>query len=177
MEKICSITGHRPNKFHFKNNENHIDCIRLKYLLIEQIIKLYLDGNKIFLTGCAIGIDIWLREIILNLKEKHNDIKLYCIIPFENQMERWNDNYKFRYNNLINNCTGKIVLQKNFSKDCYLKRNKFLVDKCTTLVGIYNGIDKHSGTYSTLNYALKENKNIIYINSNSFEVTEVRTYI
>mgnify|MGYP003372057531 FL=1 len=83
---------------------------------------------------------------------------------------KWKDN-------LLNNCTAKIILQKDFTKDCYLKRNKFLVDKCTTLVGIYNGIDKHSGTYSTLNYALKENKNIIYINSNSFEVTEVRKYI
>ena len=170
MEKIVSFTGHRPNKFIFQN-ENHISCIELKHIIMEQIKKLYLEGNKIFLTGCAIGVDIWCGEIILDLIEKYNDIKLYCVIPFENQANRWTDDYRKRYTRLVDKKKKKIILQKNYSQDCYLKRNKFLVDKCTTLIGVYDGISQNSGTYSTLNYAINQNKDIIYINSNNFKRT------
>ena len=37
MFDVASFTGHRPDKFSFKYNEQHIDCIRLKSILINQI--------------------------------------------------------------------------------------------------------------------------------------------
>lgn len=81
MNKICSFTGHRPSKFSFKYNEEDIECIKLKAKIIEQIEKMYLGGVKIFLTGCAMGVDIWCGEIVLQLMKKYNDIKLYFILP------------------------------------------------------------------------------------------------
>lgn len=80
MSKICSFTGHRPDKFNFKYNEEHIDCIRLKAKLIDEIEKLYLSGVKYFLTGCAVGVDIWCAEIVLQLKNKYEDIELFSVL-------------------------------------------------------------------------------------------------
>ena len=176
MKKICSFTGHRLNKFSFIN-ENDINCITLKYLIMEQIKNLYLEGTKIFLTGGAIGTDIWCGEIVLDLKRQYKDIKLYCIIPFENQSEKWSYEYKKRYKNLIENCDNKIILQKEYTDNCYLIRNKFLADKCTTLLCVYDGVSKKSGTYSTINYAFNLNKEIIYINCTNYKVYNIRNYI
>ncbi len=41
MKKIVCFTGHRANKFSFRYNENNIDCIKLKLLIIKEIEKLY----------------------------------------------------------------------------------------------------------------------------------------
>lgn len=57
--KICAFTGHRPKSFSFGDNENHPDCIQLKQVLRNQIERLYFEGFTHFITGCAMGVDIW----------------------------------------------------------------------------------------------------------------------
>lgn len=170
VEKICSFTGHRPNKFSFKYNEENIDCIRLKAKLIDEIENLYLNGVKYFLTGCAMGVDIWCAEIVLQLKNKHNDIKLFCVLPCSNHYENWNENYKLRLKNIIDNSTKTIKLQENYTEDCYFKRNKYLVDKSNIILGVYDLKMKKSGTRNTLNYAIQENKEIIVLDTISLQV-------
>lgn len=117
MKKVVCFTGHRPNKFSFGYNENNIELIKLKALLINEIEKLYLLGYKVFLTGCAMGVDIWCAEIVLDLKRKFNDIELYCIVSFEKQSEKWKQEYKLRHNYILENCTRQILLQKEYTKD------------------------------------------------------------
>mgnify|MGYP001859865645 CR=1 FL=1 len=174
MKKNVSFTGHRPSKFSFGYNENSVECIKLKALLINEIEKLYLLGYKTFLTGCAMGVDMWGAEIVLDLKKKFDDIKLFCIIPFENQCERWQEDYKKRFNYIIENCTQKIILQKEYDSDCYFKRNKFLVKHSTVIISVYDEKHSNSGTKNTLNYALSLNKNIILINPNLLKVFNIK---
>lgn len=174
MKKVVCFTGHRPSKFSFGYNENNIELIKLKALLINEIEKLYLLGYKIFLTGCAMGVDIWCAEIVLDLKRKFTDIELYCIIPFENQSEKWKQEYKLRYNYILENCNQQILLQKEYTKDCYLKRNKFLIDKANIIIGVYDENHLSSGTKNTLNYALSMNKKIILIDPNLLKVFNIK---
>lgn len=177
MKKVVCFTGHRPNKFSFKNNENNIECVKLKLLLINEIESLYLLGYKVFLTGCAIGVDIWCAEIVLDLKRRFNDIELYCIIPFENQCEKWSIEYKLRYNYIIQNCNKKIILQKEYTNNCYIKRNKFLVDNSSIIIGVYDENYDLSGTKNTLKYALSTNKKIIIIDPNLLKVFNIKNYL
>lgn len=173
MKKICSFTGHRPSKFTFGYDEQHIDCIKLKAKLIREIEELYFNGVKIFLIGCAMGVDIWCGEIILYLMQKYPDIRLYCILACNNQNKNWNEDYNKRFKNLINNCTKTIKLQKNYSKDCYIKRNQYLVDKASIIFGVYNESLQKSGTKNTLTYALNKNKEIIILNINDLKIYKV----
>ena len=175
MSKVCSFTGHRPDKFNFKYNENDVECIMLKSKLIQEIERLYFQGFKLFLTGCAMGVDIWCAEIVLDLKRKFNDIELYCIIPFEKQSEKWKQEYKLRYNYILENCTRQILLQKEYTKDCYLKRNKFLIDKANVIIGVYDENHLSSGTKNTLNYALNMNKKIILVDPNLLKVFNIKS--
>lgn len=170
MLQVVSFSGHRPNYFSFKYDENHIDCIKLKHTLINEIEKLYFMGIKIFLTGCAIGVDIWCGEIVLNLKEKYNDIQLYCILPCKNQHIKWNENYKKRFNYLIYNCTKHILIQQEYSYNCFFKRNKYLVDKATIILAVYDKTISKSGTKNTINHAINSNKNLIIIDPKTLNI-------
>lgn len=125
---VCSFIGHRPDKFNFQYDETHLDFILLKAKLIIEIEKIYLSGIKIFLTGCALGVDMWCGEIVLKLKEKYNDIELYCVLAFKNQTKNCSSDYKKRLEILLKNSNGVYYTQEKYSKTCYFIRNNFLVD-------------------------------------------------
>ena len=170
MSKVCSFTGHRPSKFKFKYNEDDIECIKLKAKLIDEIEKLYFKGIKIFLTGCAMGVDIWCGEIVLQLMKEYNDIQLFCVLPCNNHYENWSENYKNRLKNLMGNCTKNILVQKDYTDDCFFKRNKYLVDKSSVVLGVYDINLTKSGTKNTLKYAINQNKEVIILNINDLEI-------
>lgn len=170
VNKVCSFTGHRPSKFNFKYDEEHIDCIRLKAKLINEIERLYLKGFKIFLTGCAMGVDIWCGEIVLQLMKKYKDIQLFSILPCNNYYINWSENYKQRLKNIMKNCTKTILLQERYLNDCYLKRNIYLVDKANLILAVYDINSDKSGTKSTLQYAIKKEKEVIIINIDDLQI-------
>lgn len=80
MKTLC-FTGHRPNKFSFKYDESHPDCIKIKNLFKEKTEKAILRGCELFVVGMAIGVDIWSAEILLELKKTYPHIKLEAAIP------------------------------------------------------------------------------------------------
>lgn len=54
----CCFTGHRPQKLPFKFDEQHPDCVRLKKLLRQELVRLITEaGVTHFITGMALGID------------------------------------------------------------------------------------------------------------------------
>ena len=57
-KKRCCITGHRPNKLVYSENE-------IKYLLENAIDNAISAGFITFITGMAHGTDIWAAEIVL----------------------------------------------------------------------------------------------------------------
>ena len=68
IELTCAFTGHRPNSFHFGYDEEHPHCQRVKLAMLSQIVALIDNGVTTFLTGMALGVDLWGAEIVLGLK-------------------------------------------------------------------------------------------------------------
>ena len=67
--KTCAFTGHRPQNLPFGFNEEDEHCISLKKVLREQIINLIENkGVTHFISGMAIGVDMYAAEIVLGLK-------------------------------------------------------------------------------------------------------------
>ena len=62
MGKIACATGHRPEKFRFKYNEADPECINLKRVLKNEILKLINHGYDYFISGMA------LRRIFFNFR-------------------------------------------------------------------------------------------------------------
>ena len=81
--RFCFITGHRPNRFQFPENDPR--CDQIKSAIRGEIIRLYeQEGIRGVWVGGAAGVDTWAAEIVLELREQeqYRDLELHVAIPF-----------------------------------------------------------------------------------------------
>ena len=176
MNKIsCAITGHSPQRFKFKYNEQALLCRSIKMTIMEQIKELYSKGVRIFYVGCAVGVDTWAAEIIIELKKQADffDIELYCAIPFPDHDEKFTDGQKKRYQKILSQCTHKEIINNHYSPVAYKRLNYFLVDKSQYLIAVYDqDKSERHGLGQTVNYAIKNNLKIIFIDPDTAIISE-----
>ena len=155
-KRICCFTGHRPDKLPWGYNESDPACEKLKETLEYWIVKLIEYGVIRFYTGMAMGVDIWAAEIVLRMKDQYpdNDIKLIAAIPYANQTAKWNDEWKTRYNDILEQADEKILLQEEYTRGCLHARNRYMVDNSSFIIAVYNG--EEGGTKYTIDYATKK---------------------
>ena len=161
--KNCCCTGHRPKGFPFKygiDKQKHNAYLKTLEEKIELAITKY--GITNFISGMALGTDLDFAETVLKLRNKY-PITLECAIPCPNQTLKWNDNDKLRYESILKRADEINIISKRYTPECMLKRNRYMVDKCKIIIAVFNGIEK-GGTWHTINYAEKENKDIVLIN-------------
>ena len=150
-EKTCCFTGHRPSKLPWGQNENDPRCIAVKQELASRLEGIYETGFRHFMCGMAIGCDMYFAEAVLNLREKYPDVSLEAVIPCGTQPDRWAKPLRMRYTSLLDRCDSVKVLQIMYSRDCMMRRNKYMVDNSSLLLGCFMGIP--GGTMNTIVYA------------------------
>ena len=88
-ENTAAFTGHRPSKLPWRYDEADPRCIALKEVLTEQIRLLADRGVTTFLSGMALGTDLWCAQIVLDLRKENPALQLHCILPCEGQKNKW----------------------------------------------------------------------------------------
>ena len=167
--KTPCITGHRPQSLSTIDDKTE----NLAYLTlinkIENIIMILILKENVthFISGMARGVDTWCAERVLNLKKKGFDITLECAIPCETQTIYWNKKDQKRYHDIVLQCDKITMVQNEYTRDCFMKRNKYLVDNTDFVIAVWNG-QKSGGTYQTIEYARSKERPIILINPNKF---------
>ena len=73
MNGVC-LTGNRPQKIPF--SENSRECAELKDRMRRTVTTLIEEGYTRFITGMALGSDIWFAECVLDLKDVYPDLEL-----------------------------------------------------------------------------------------------------
>ena len=146
----CSFTGHRELGKDFSK--------KILSKTIEDLIK---SGVKTFYSGMAMGFDLECAETVVKLKKKY-DVKLIACIPFINQEKYYSESDKKRYAKLICQADEQVVLSEHFSKNSYVIRNKYLVEKGDVLIAYLR--EEKSGTGMTVRFfrAAKKGK-IIFL--------------
>lgn len=163
MEKnTCAFTGHRPKSFPWKYDENARDCVLLKEALAEQIATLADRGVTDWLSGMAQGVDLWAAEIVLSLKKENPALRLHCLLPCEGQEAKWTVAEQERYHSLLRRADEMVYVSRTYHPDCMLERNRYMVERASTLLAVYNGTYR-SGTAMTVRYAKEQNREIIII--------------
>ena len=133
--KKCAFTGHRPQSLPFGFNEADERCIALKQKLRDEIIRqIEENGVTHFITGMAIGVDMFAAEIVLGLKSAYNGITLECAIPCETQAEKWSEALRDRYFDIASKCDKETLLQQRYTPDCMHKRNRIWLTRLITLL-------------------------------------------
>lgn len=157
IEKCC-FTGYRPSKLPFDiTKTGSTEYIKFENEVLEEILKVCNEGVRTFYTGMAMGFDILAAELVLSLKNAYETpLKLICVLPFEAQCDTFSLEWKERYERILTQCDEKIVLQKEYNKGCYQKRNIFMVDNSDCVLTWYDG--KSGGTRNTIDYALKNSR-------------------
>ena len=149
--KTCAFTGHRPNSFPWKYDETARDCVLLKKVLAGQIDALVGEGVTEWLSGMALGTD-------------------HCILPCEGQEVKWPKAEQERYRSILRQADEVVYVSRAYHSDCMLERNRYMVDRASILLAVYNGT-RRSGTGMTVNYADAKHRMITIINPITREVS------
>lgn len=159
--KTCAITGHRPHLLGGYNENDPLN-LKIKLALREKILIFIEMGYKKFLSGGALGVDLWSVEILLELKNDY-DIYIEIIRPFPSQDKLWPCHTKKRWQSLYLKVDNVIDVSPDpYSKEKMLLRNSYLVDHADGLLAVCNM--KPSGTLDTLKKAEASHKKILLIN-------------
>lgn len=169
-QNACAFTGHRPKSFPWKYNETARGCVLLKEVLAAQITALADHGVVDFLSGMALGADLWSAKMVLDLKKNYPAIKLHCILPCKGQETKWATAAQEQYNAILEQANEVVYVGQEYTSACMLKRNHYLVDHASILLAVYNGVQR-SGTGATVNYARKLGREIILIDPLTCAVT------
>lgn len=109
--KTCAFTGHRPQSLPFGFDESDKRCTSLKSVMRDQIVALIEnEGVTHFITGMALGVDMYAAEIVLDLKSKYPHITLESAIPCETQAIKWSVASRERYYNIAAKCDKETML-------------------------------------------------------------------
>ena len=95
------------------------------------------------------------------MQKLHPDVTLEAAIPCGTQPDRWTRAQRERYNRLLDRCSKVNVLQINYSPDCMMQRNQYMVDNSSLLLACFDG--RPGGTMSTILYAQRQGLNVITI--------------
>lgn len=161
-ETACAFTGHRPKSFPWKYNETAPDCVLLKETLAAQIRLLADSGVTDWLSGMALGVDLWCAQIVLSLKEKNPALRFHCILPCEGQEVKWPKAEQEQYHSILKRADEVVYVSRDYHPDCMLERNRYMVDRASILLAVYNGTYR-SGTAMTVRYAKEQGTKIMII--------------
>ena len=140
----CCFTGHRPEKL-------GISEARAKVLLKSAIQQAISDGYVTFISGMARGIDLWAAEIVIEEREKNDNIHLVCVSPFNGFEMRWSEQDKTTYYSIMEQADLVKYISQHYYKACFQVRNKWMVDRVSRVIAAYNGTK--GGTKNTIEYA------------------------
>jgi uncharacterized phage-like protein YoqJ len=183
--KIC-FTGHRPEKLICGYYEYHPVCLAIKEKLRELIHDFVYsrDQEHIFITGMAMGTDIWAAEAVLKMQNKHpeKDIKLVCAEPFKDHIKVMLDkDWRKRYREVIAAADKICTLMETYVEEAFTHRDHWMVDHADAVIAVLNHAHKyaeeakatkksiiscirgHSGTAATVRYALQQGKHVLAI--------------
>lgn len=161
---LC-FTGHRPNKL---NGYNPRDNKTLLWGIQAYVEESIIDRNiDTFISGMALGIDMWSALIVLTLKESYPHIKLICAIPCKNHNNKWNASDKKLWEEIVAKADEVVyVTDKEYTPSCMQLRNMWMVDNSDMVLAVWDGTK--GGTGNCVEYAKQKSKSTAIINPNIY---------
>ena len=143
----CCFTGHRPQKLHQEEEE-------VRAGLEKAVAQAYEEGYRFFISGMAMGVDLWAGEAVLKLREQLPDVRLIAAIPYPGQEKHFPLEWKELYAQVLAGCDHAEILAEEYRKGVFALRDRWMVDHSSRIIAVYNG--EPGGTALTLSYAKKE---------------------
>lgn len=157
------ITGNRPEKFPF----NYFDTASIQMtaynICIRSLAEEFLDrGFDHFITGMARGVDLDFGVEMIRCKKlskRYEGLTVEAAIPYPEQYLRYDYASRKKYNYILEYCDRTTYISNEYSKDCYFRRNRYMVDNSDAVIALWNG-EESGGTFYTINYAREQGKEV-----------------
>jgi len=156
----CCFTGHRAGKLPWGFDEENEQCVQLKTRIADAVEAVYASGIRHFICGMANGADIYFCEAVIALRD-YRELTLEAAIPYEGQSNGWPEREKRRYDRLVSSCDFQTLVCREYTHDCMMRRNRYMVDASSVLIAAYGG--ERGGTMNTLLYAMRQGLEVIQI--------------
>lgn len=140
IEKACCVTGHRDIP------ADKVEYVKTK--LKEEIETAIADGFTMFITGMAEGVDLLFAELVIEQKVQHPELFLEAAIPYQNRIKSTDPLFQ----KCFAGCDGIKVQQEEYSSDCFMNRNRYMVSLSSRVIAVYDGRE-NGGTLFTMRYA------------------------
>jgi uncharacterized phage-like protein YoqJ len=127
--KILTVSGYKSMELGiFKENDPRVTFI--KATIEKRLIGFIEEGLEWVLISGQMGVEMWTAEVIFDLQENY-DIQLGLFPPFENQDNRWPDNLKEKYEELLMLADFYKPLYQGDYKGAYQfkAKNQWFIDK------------------------------------------------
>lgn len=157
----CAFTGYRPQKMPFGFDETDERCLDFKQRLHDTIEMLIWQGYSHFISGGALGMDMFAAEAVIKFREQYPWIALEIAIPYENQDSAWEKTYQQRYHTILESADILTYVSYHYTKGALFSRNRYMVNSADLLLAAYDG--QPGGTQMTCDYARKMGIDICYI--------------
>lgn len=171
-DATCCFTGHRPDKLPWGFDETDPRCAALKSAIAREMERLYQKGYRHFISGMAQGCDLYFAEAALALRDEHPDVSVEGAVPCPTQADRWPEPDRRRWRAILDACDLETVVQKEYSKFCMLRRDRYLVDRSNAILAVFDGTT--GGTHYTLTYAVGRDREIWLLDPARPEADAVR---
>ena len=148
----CCFSGHRPEKLNATPEQ-------VTAWLEEKIDEAIADGYTTFISGCAMGVDIWAGQIVLKKKEQNSSIHLIAATPWPGFASRWNEEWKNQYNDLLRMADLVVNVCDHYHKGVFQQRNVWMVEHSNRVIAYYNGTA--GGTRNTIKYAISKRIEVV----------------
>lgn len=171
--KTLCFTGHREQKIPWCADPKNKICIDFKIKLGIVLDALIAEGYENFISGMATGADTLCASLVLAMKRsKYKNIKLLCYLPFKDHYAVWNNRQIKTYDEILKKADSVVIVSDHcVGKSTFYARNHKMVDDSEYVIGIYNNSGS-GGTFGTLNYAAKNNKKILVMNTETLFISK-----
>lgn len=159
--QTCCFTGHRPEKLPWGLDESDPRCAALKHSICREIKGLYRRGYRHFISGMAMGCDLYFAEAALALREELSGLTVEGAVPCPTQADRWPDDLRCRWQDALNRCDLESVVQQHYDRWCMHRRDRYMVDRAAAVLAVFDGTP--GGTRYTLNYAMDKGLEILLL--------------
>lgn len=173
----CAVAGPKPTRFKFGYKEDNSLCRKIKKAMLRQFRRLYRKrGVRRFYIGGAIGVNLWVGELLLKLKEEpgYEDLELAVILPFSGHDAKWDVRSRKRLEYLVRHSVEHLTVGTEDCRESYISQNRYLVDNAQYLVAVSEEHrEQETGSFQVMMYVWEKGLEIIYIHPDTAEVTDV----
>ena len=101
--------------------------------------ELYLRGARTFYSGMAEGFDLLAARAVLDLQSKYSDVQLIAAVPFRGHGRSFSSVVRRDYEQILRAANRVEVLAEEYSRECFLRRDDYMVERSATVVAWFDG--------------------------------------